>query len=99
MGLPGTDLTMWQQFPVSGPSDQGDLLPRWWPWRLWSEVALILARGRLTAPGRAGLFHTDHRLAAQALPDKIYTLRVPADRIQPAPPPSYTRLHGTPQGS
>lgn len=74
MDLTGTDPMTWQQFPVSGPYDQGDLLPRWWPERLWSEVALLLARVRLTVSGRAGFFHPNHRLAAQALPDRIYVL-------------------------
>lgn len=97
MALMGTDPMMSQQFPVSGPRDQGDLLPRWWPGRLWSEVSLLLARVRLTVSGRAGFFHPNHRLAAQAFPDRIYTLWVPTDKIQSAPLPSYpaTARHAT----
>lgn len=53
--------------------------------RLWAEVALVLARDRLTVAARAGFFHSDHRLATQALPDRIYTLRVPIDKIQLVP--------------
>lgn len=85
MGLTGIDPMTWRQFPVSGPCDQGDLLPRWRPGRLRSEVALLLAGVRLTESGRAGFFHPNHRLAAPALPDRIYTLRVPTDKIQSAP--------------
>lgn len=48
-------------------------------------MALVLARGRLTVPSRAGLFYLDLRLATQVLTDKIYTLRVPTDKIQSAP--------------
>lgn len=53
--------------------------------RLWAEVALVLARDRLTVAARAGFFHSDHRLATQALPDRIYTLGVPIDKIQLVP--------------
>lgn len=45
----------------------------------------MLARDRLTVAARAGLFHSDHRLATQALPDRIYTLWVPIDKIQLLP--------------
>ena len=54
-------------------------------WRLWGEVALVLARDRLTVAARARFFHSDHRLATQALPDRIYTLGVPIDKIQLVP--------------
>lgn len=68
--------------------------------RLWSEVALLLARVRLTVSGRAGLFHPNHRLAAPALPDRIYTLPVPTDKSQSVGTPASLRptaLHVAPR--
>lgn len=45
----------------------------------------MLARDGLTVAGRARLFHSDHRLATEALPDKIDTLWAPTDKMQSAP--------------
>lgn len=85
----------WQQIPVSGPCDQGEetsSVGGGHGCRLWAEVALVLARDRLTVAGRAWLFHSDHRLATQALPDRVYTLWVPIDKMVPLLPIPTTGL-------